>query len=307
MASSSSSRCFSSSTSFSPRPIPLFGEATAEKLGTFSIGPARAEVRARAVAVGVDEYQKYLYEVHPDAPSPESRLLPARGRRPPSGVSHRRPRGGHGYRIHPQPRGRLRCGGASDGRVALLQVRFRPVFEGQTLQDQTIEVRDREVVTVDPEGRPVRDASYTESLDGARSAGGARGSPGDRPCAIRRGWDAERRDLFGPRKATTSPTLRLGRASELLAATVSGRIYQWEVSEARARLLEATKVSDAPITAIEYGLGGNTVIVGDENGALAAWFRARPSTGCRHEARQSTRVRISALSHRGHRLLHARA
>ncbi|MGH9390863.1 MAG: ABC transporter permease subunit, partial [Vicinamibacteria bacterium] len=71
--------------------------------------------------------------------------------------------------------------------------------------------------------------------------------------------------------------LRLGRTSELLAATASGRIYQWEVSEAESRLLEATKVSDAPITAIEYALGGNTVIVGDENGAVAAWFRARPT------------------------------
>jgi phosphate transport system permease protein len=36
-------------------------------------------------------------------------------------------------------------------------------------------------------------------------------------------------------------------------------------------------VSSAPLTALEFGLGGNTVIVGDRDGNLSGWFRARPS------------------------------
>ena len=38
-----------------------------------------------------------------------------------------------------------------------------------------------------------------------------------------------------------------------------------------------TQVSSAPLTAVEFGLGGNTVIVGDRDGNLSGWFRARPS------------------------------
>ena len=44
------------------------------------------------------------------------------------------------------------------------------------------------------------------------------------------------------------------------------------------QLTETIKVSDVDITAVEYGLGGNTIIVGDGNGALSAWFRARPNS-----------------------------
>ncbi len=166
--------------------------------------------------------------------------------------------------------------GTSDGRVALLQVRFRPVFEGQTLQDQAIEVRDRGVVTVDPEGRPVRDVSYTESPEGERRLAAL---VGPQEIALARFGDEGLPNVesLRTREGDDVTHLRLGRTSELIAATVSGRLYQWDVSEAESRLLEATKVSDAPVTAIEYGLGGNTVIVGDENGALAAWFRARPT------------------------------
>ena len=36
-------------------------------------------------------------------------------------------------------------------------------------------------------------------------------------------------------------------------------------------------MSSAPLTAVEFGLGGNTVIVGDRDGNLSGWFRARPS------------------------------
>ena len=36
-------------------------------------------------------------------------------------------------------------------------------------------------------------------------------------------------------------------------------------------------MSSAPLTAVEFGLGGNTVIVGDRDGHLSGWFRARPS------------------------------
>jgi phosphate transport system permease protein len=253
--------------------IPLFGGAQAVKVGTFSLGPARVEV---PTAVGLDEYQKYLYEVHPDAPSPKVIFY-----RLGDGARHQEFEiaGLAGAEVTVSTgslEGAFVAAGSSDGRVALLQVRFRPVFEGQTLQDLAIEVRDRGAVTVDPEGRPVRDVSYSESLDGARLLAALLGP---QEISLVR-FDEEGTpnvELLRTKEGDDLTHVRLGRTSELLAATVSGRLYQWEVGDGETRLLEATKVSDAPITAIEYGLGGNTVIVGDENGALAAWFRARPN------------------------------
>ncbi len=257
--------------------IPLFGDARAAKLATFSIGPARAEASPPApIAVGVDEYQKFLYEVHPDAPDPRVVFF-----RLEDGSRHQEvPIAGlDGASVTVSTRsleGGYVAAGTSNGRVALLQIRFRPVFEGQTLQDQAIEVRDRGVVTVDPAGRPVRDASYSESPEGERRLAALVGP--DEIALVR--FDDEGAptvESLRTKEGDEVTHLRLGRTSELVAATVSGRIYQWDVSDAESRLLEATKVSDAPVTAIEYGLGGNTVIVGDENGALAAWFRARPT------------------------------
>ena len=70
--------------------------------------------------------------------------------------------------------------------------------------------------------------------------------------------------------------VRLGRSGTLVATTKSGQLYHWEIGEGAARLTDVTKVSSVPLTAVEWGLGGNSVIVGDEQGGVSAWFRARP-------------------------------
>ncbi len=261
--------------------IPLFREAKAQKLGTFSIGsigsirPAQAATSdPPPAAVSVDEYQKYFYEVHPDAPHPKIVFVRLEDGAPHQEFPIPGLSGATSTVSARSLEGNYVAVGTSDGRVALLQVFFRPVFDGQTLQDQSIEVRDRGLVAVDPEGRPVRDVSYSESLDGARRLAAL---VGPQEIALVRFSDegAPSIESLRTKEGDEVTHLRLGRTSELIAATVSGRIYQWEVSDAASRLLEATKVSDAPITAIEYGLGGNTIIVGDEGGALGAWFRAR--------------------------------
>ena len=61
-----------------------------------------------------------------------------------------------------------------------------------------------------------------------------------------------------------------------MATTRSGMLYHWDVSGGTAQLTDATPVGPVPLTAVEWGLGGNTVIVGDEKGGVSAWFRARP-------------------------------
>ena len=64
--------------------------------------------------------------------------------------------------------GDLVATGTADGRVALVQVRFKPVFKDQALADLELEVRERGAFSVDPQKRPVRDVSYEESPEGAK-------------------------------------------------------------------------------------------------------------------------------------------
>jgi phosphate transport system permease protein len=251
--------------------LPLFRSAKAEKLSTLSLGAAPSPEEGKALAIGVDEYQKYVYQILPHATVAFYRAD--------SGAFDREiPIAGlEGARLTAASRslqGDFFAAGTDDGRVALLQVRFRPVFEGQVVRDLEIEVRDRGLLTVDAAARPVRDASYWESPEGEKSVAAL---VGDSDIVLVRFGDdgSPVLETLPPREGERVTHVRLGRNAELVAATATGRLHHWDIGGAEARLTETIKVSDVDITAIEYGLGGNTIIVGDGNGALSAWFRAR--------------------------------
>jgi phosphate transport system permease protein len=251
--------------------LPLFGSAAAEKLATLS--PVPSEGESPPLAIGVDEYQKYAYGVLPEAKVVFLRVE--------DGSRHLELEipGLEGARVTAASRslqGDFLAAGTDDGRVALLQVRFRPVFEEQALRDLDIELRDRGLVTVDASSRAVRDVSYLESDDGGKTVAAlmgdfeivlARIAPDEEPVL----------ETVRAREIERLTHVRLGRNQELVAATEAGRLHHWDIGGDEARLTETIKVSDVEVTALEYGLGGNTVIVGDGNGSLSAWFRARPN------------------------------
>jgi len=253
--------------------LPLFRSASAEKLATPTLGGAGSLQGSSALAIGIDEYQKYVYQILPDAKVAFYRAD--------NGVLHLEiPIAGlEGARLTAASRslqGDFFAAGTDDGRVALFQVRFRPVFEGQVLDDLEIEVRDRGLLTVDAAGRPVRDASYWESPEGEKSVAALLGDSDI--VLVRFGDDGSPVLLtLPPREGERVTHVRLGQNAELVAATATGRLHQWDIGGEEVHLTETIKVSDAGITALEYGLGGNTIIVGDGNGALSAWFRARPN------------------------------
>ncbi len=253
--------------------IPLFRSAKAEWLTTLSLGAAPSVAGGAVLALGVDEYQKYVYQIFSDA-----RVIFYRAD---NGDPHREVplEGIEGARLTTANRslsGDFFAAGTDDGRVALFQVRFRPVFEGQVLADVDVEVRDRGVVTVDAARRPVRDVSYSESPEGERFLAAL---VGDDDVVLARFGDEGTPILetIPPRGSDEVTHVRLGRNAELVASTASGRLHHWDIAGADAHLTETIKVSDTDITAVEYGLGGNTVVVGDRNGLLSAWFRARPN------------------------------
>ncbi len=144
--------------------LPLFRGAQGRKVATLALVPPQGAVAApkEPLAIGVDEYQKYLYEVAPDArivlygladgtPQREFRIAELEGATVTAAVS--------------SLTGDLALGTA-DGRAALVQVFFRPVFDGAVLKDLESDVRVKRVVTVDPGKRAVRSVASQISAEG---------------------------------------------------------------------------------------------------------------------------------------------
>ena len=266
----------------------IFGEALpalprrdGERLGDALASPRPASDAAHAapLAVGVDEYQRYLYDVTPDGRVVFFRV---RGRRPEA----RGP--------DPGARGRQRDGGVAQpaGRPRRDRNRRRPGgpragplqagLQGpDARRPRPGGARPRRASRSTPQKRPVRDVSYQESAEGEKVVAAlvaddeiavARvGAPSDDGTAPAPALETVRTK---PGDAITH--VRLGRTASLVATTRSGLLYHWDVSGGAAQLTDATPVGAVPLTAVEWGLGGNTVIVGDEKGGVSAWFRARP-------------------------------
>ena len=258
--------------------LPLFRGATGERLSSLTLAlPGEGAADAAPLAVGVDEYQRYLYDVTPDGRVVFFRLRDGARQRELSAP------GLAGATVTTATRslqGDLVAAGTSDGRVALFQVRFKPVFKDQVLQDLEMGVRDRGAFEVDPQKRPVREVSGQESAEGARTVAALVAE--DEIVLARAAAPADGEAPPPPALETvrTKPGdaithLCLSPAGTLVAATASGQLYHWEVGGGTANLTEVTKISSVPLTAVEWGLGGNTVIVGDQQGGVSAWFRAR--------------------------------
>jgi phosphate transport system permease protein len=72
--------------------------------------------------------------------------------------------------------------------------------------------------------------------------------------------------------------IRIGRNGALLAGTDAGLVYHWQI-DTEPRLTDASPVSQSPITALEWMLGGNSWIAAAEDGSVSAWLRAQVGPG----------------------------
>ena len=268
--------------------LPLFRPAEGRALGVLDLAPvppldappasgATADPASPSAAppdagkplvIGIDEYQRYFYEVLAD------------GR-----TVFFRPDGSFARQFPPTSIGEARVTTASrsllgdfvavataDGRASLQQVRFVPKYEDQKLEDLEISVRDRGVVVLDAAGRPVREVAYDET-EGRKLVAGV---VDEDEIAVVRFDDegAEHRASLETRAGERITRVRIGRSETIVAATETGNLYHWELTP-EVRLTEVAHVSGEPITAIEYVLGNVTAVVGDSTGALGAWFRVR--------------------------------
>jgi phosphate transport system permease protein len=98
--------------------------------------------------------------------------------------------------------------------------------------------------------------------------------------------------------------VRIGRNGVVVAGTDRGRMYHWLFSEDQPQLTDVSPVADEPITALEFIIGGMSVVVGTESGEVSSWFRAPMTDGSEAMVRahefepQGSAVRAFALSPR---------
>ena len=181
--------------------------------------------------------------------------------------------------------GHLVAAGLSDGRAALMQVMYRPQYEGEKLNDLTVEVRERGVIALDDQRRPIRQVSYIEQ-DAQRFVAGL---AGDSALALwwTDGDGAEHRAALMSGGTDRITHVRLGRNGSVLAGTDRGRVYHWELGD-EPRLTDVSRVSDAPVTALEWMLGGNSWIAAADDGSLSGWLRAQTGDGAERMVRAHT-------------------
>ena len=249
--------------------VPLFMRATLESAGeariTTALGPQSVEAFR---AVGVDEYQRYLFTVEPSGVVAFHALdTGARAREfavPKLGTAV----------VTASSRsvtGNYVAAGLDDGRVALMQLRFVPQYDGSVLQDLTIDVRDRGQARLDGGGRPVRQVSYLEEDDRKFAAA----LVSDEEVAF---WSASGEEagqattlrVDAPHRITH---VRLGRHGALLAATDRGSVYHW-ITSPEIRLADISPVGGSAVTALEWMLGGNSWVAATADGRLSGWFSA---------------------------------
>ncbi len=249
--------------------IPLFRSARLIPAGEVAIGStAGASLRA----VGVDEYQKYLYSIEADGQVVFRNVqtgaavtsLPVPDLGAATVISSSRSVTGH-----------YLAAGLSDGRVSLMQVHYVPQYDGSVLKDLTIELRPRGTLTLDAARRPVGQVSYIEQDERRFVAGLLEG--GDEGGDI---VYASADDQLVPHTAmlrVDSPDqvthIRMGQSGALLAGTDRGRVYFWHLGDAESPVLTSVSpVSPRAITSLEWMLGGNSWTAGAADGTLSGWM-----------------------------------
>ncbi len=248
--------------------LPLFRPATGAPRGTVNLAALPVPSQGQPLLLGTDEYQMYYYEVLADGRTAFWKADGSFARE----FAPVYPSTGSIESASRSLTENFIALGSSDGRVRLQQVRFRPRYEAQKLVDLELDVRGRGELRLDTAGRAVRQVAYDE-VDGRQTVLGVVGE--DEILVYRNdGEGGELRESLKTRDGERVTRVRIGRSDTLIAATERGNLYHWEIVP-ELRLTEVAKVSDQPITSIEFVLGNTTAIVGDARGNVSAWFRVR--------------------------------
>jgi phosphate transport system permease protein len=222
------------------------------------------------LVLGVDEYQRYVYQVLPGGRLQLRRLSDGAvaggfDLLDPPGTVTAASRSLVGDDV---------AAGTADGRVSLVQIGFRPRYENQRLADVEFVPEGKGTIVLDDQERPIRRLDYREDDSGARAVAG---QTSDREVSVwLRGDDgAERRAAVSVPAEERVTTLALGGTRQLVAGTDRGLVHHWLIDEDPPRLANVSPVSGAAITALAWILGDVTYVAGTSTGEVSAWFPVR--------------------------------
>ena len=266
----------------------------------------RGNVRVERLADGKVAYTANLLDPHPPAPSP----IPSRPPSPGEGekatvLSGSVPPQTHAF-----------AAATADGRVLIKNMGFGVTFQGServVTPDQTPPVP----LELDPQHRPL--GPFAAQLDADANATAAAVLADGKLAVVRRG--VEKNEITGEETPSVQRTevdapgritvLVIDPAQQnLYAGTASGDLLWWTLAAGRPGELK-TANAGAPVTALNLLLGGKSLAVGQENGALSVWFAVNAADGgvrlARvHElGRQPGPVRLIAPSQRDRSFLAA--
>ncbi len=229
-------------------------------------------VVATPLATGVDEYQLYVYQLRSDGRIAFFRMRDGSFAfdRPVPGVA-----GGPLVAGSRTLIGDLLAAATVDGRVALMQVRYQPRYEGQKLADLDVTVEERGLVDLQAGGQAVREVSYGEDASGGKAVAAllADGSVATWRQSAEAGGEGVHA-LLRPEAGESATHVRVGRSERLVAGTDRGRVYHWDLT-AGPRLTSVSPVGNTPVTALEWIIGEITFVAGTQAGEISAWFAVR--------------------------------
>lgn len=254
--------------------VPLFRPARLEAAASLPM-PAAAASSPGVRGFGVDEYRRYLSAVDPDSRIVFSDLASGQAVR-----AHPVPGLEPGTRITAASHSLLHhdvAAATADGRVALARIAYTPRYEGARLMDLEPVVRARGLVALDPSGRAVREVSYVDDAGRQFVAGLVDG--GDIVVWRSDEDGASRQAVVRVAEGQRATHVRVGRNGAFVAATDTGRLYHWLFDADTPTLTDVSPVADEPVTAIEFLLGGSSVVVGTAGGGVSVWFRAAMPDG----------------------------
>ena len=244
---------------------PLFRAATTSEQKSVD-----ASVMRGALTMGVDEYQRKLFGLLPGGSLAVSNIetgtldadepLPGLG----------------GATITSAARnatGSLLVAGTSDGRASLIHLRFQPQYEGDKLADVSHDIRVETPVEMDPARRPLRLVDGRER-DGTSVLAAV---SGDGEIVVMRKTPEDMayvREVLQVGAGESITHLRLARTELLAAATDRGGLYLWELGSP-IRLVDNRSLAPSKVTALAWANADISLLVGDDQGGIAAYFRVR--------------------------------
>jgi phosphate transport system permease protein len=245
---------------------PLFRSPSGRLAATVSPS-VPAALPATPLVMGVDEYQRYVYQVRSNGRLEVFRVADGAWSR---GFDVADLRGVGLTSASRSLEGDDVAAATADGRVALLQVGFKPVYEAQKLADLEIAVEPRGTLMVDPQGRGVRRVDYRADDEASVVAA----QVADDEVAVLMVGEEERRHPLRVAAGETVTALALGGTRALAVGTNHGQVYHWDLSPDPPRLTQLSPVGDE-VTALAWALGDVTLLVGTRKGEVSGWFGVR--------------------------------